>query len=86
MVLLFETKEELEVYVKIEKKLRKEITQKPGKELDLFLIDEKVVERPSMWTPKGTAVKFAMEDFARKLEKSTDMNMFVRLFGRRRLV
>lgn len=65
----FETKEELEVYVKNREEAKERDHKKLGKELDLFLIDEKVGKGLPMWTPKGTAVKFAMEDFARKLEK-----------------
>lgn len=67
--LAFETKEELEAYVKNREEAKERDHKKLGKELDLFLIDEKVGKGLPMWTPKGAAVKFAMEDFARKLEK-----------------
>jgi threonyl-tRNA synthetase len=40
-----------------------------GKELDLFFIDEKVGKGLPMWTPKGTAIKFELENFTRDLEK-----------------
>lgn len=67
--LAFDTKEELDAY-----KLQREEAQardhkKLGKELDLFLIDEKVGKGLPLWTPKGTAVKFEMENFTRELER-----------------
>lgn len=43
--------------------------KKLGRELDLFLIDEKVGKGLPMWTPKGTAVKFELERFTRELER-----------------
>lgn len=43
--------------------------KKLGRDLDLFLIDEKVGKGLPMWTPKGTAVKFEMEKFTRDLER-----------------
>jgi threonyl-tRNA synthetase len=43
--------------------------KKLGQELDLYHIDEKVGKGLVMWTPKGTAIKFALEDFTRELER-----------------
>jgi threonyl-tRNA synthetase len=67
--LAFDTKEELDAYIARREDAEKRDHKKLGKELDLFLIDEKVGKGLPMWTPKGTAVKFALEDFARELER-----------------
>ncbi len=67
--LAFETKEELEAYLKMRDEAKDRDHKKLGKELDLFFIDEKVGKGLPLWTPKGTAVKFAMENFVRKLER-----------------
>lgn len=67
--LAFKNKAELENHIKMVEEARSRDHKKLGKELDLFLIDEKVGKGLPLWTPKGTAIKFALEDFARKLEK-----------------
>ena len=41
--------------------------KKLGQELDLYYIDEKVGKGLPMWTPKGTAIKFELENFPREL-------------------
>ncbi len=43
--------------------------KKLGKELDLYFIDEQVGQGLPMWTPKGTAIKFELENFTRELER-----------------
>jgi threonyl-tRNA synthetase len=40
-----------------------------AQELDLYYIDEKVGKGLPMWTPKGTIVKFELENFTRDLER-----------------
>lgn len=67
--LAFENKTELDEHVERAAEARSRDHKKLGKELDLFFIDEKVGKGLPLWTPKGTAVKFAMEDFTRKLER-----------------
>lgn len=67
--LAFETKAELDAYREQQEEAKKRDHKKLGSELDLFLIDEKVGKGLPMWTPKGTAIKFEMEDFARELER-----------------
>ncbi|MEK9174144.1 MAG: threonine--tRNA ligase, partial [Patescibacteria group bacterium] len=67
--LAFETKEELEKYEVMIEEAKKRDHKKLGVELDLFFIDEKVGKGLPLWTPKGTAVKFEMENFTRSLEK-----------------
>jgi len=68
--LAFDTKEETEAYVAEREEAKQRDHKKLGKELDLFFIDEKVGKGLPLWTPKGTAVKFEMENFARALERS----------------
>ncbi len=65
----FDTKEELEAYEKKLEEAKARDHKKLGKELDLFFIDEKVGKGLPLWTPKGTAMKFAMEEFSRDLER-----------------
>jgi len=67
--LAFDTKEDLDAYLKQREEAQARDHKKLGKELDLFLIDEKVGRGLPMWTPKGTAIKFALEDFVRSLER-----------------
>lgn len=43
--------------------------KKLGQELDLYYIDDKVGKGLVMWTPKGTAIKFELENFTRELER-----------------
>ena len=70
--LAFETKEELDAYVKQREEAMARDHKKLGKELDLFLIDEKVGKGLPLWTPKGTAIKFELENFTRELERKYD--------------
>ncbi len=67
--LAFESKEKLDAYLKQQEEAKKRDHKKLGKELDLFFIDEEVGRGFPMWTPKGTAVKFALEEFTRNLER-----------------
>jgi len=67
--LAFETKEELEAYLKQREEAEKRDHKKLGKELDLFLIDEKVGKGLPLWTPKGTTIKFELENYTRELER-----------------
>lgn len=70
--LAFDTKEELDAYIAKREDAEKRDHKKLGRELDLFLIDEKVGRGLPLWTPKGTAVKFALEEFVRQLERKYD--------------
>ncbi|MBI3633105.1 MAG: hypothetical protein HY226_02325 [Candidatus Vogelbacteria bacterium] len=67
--LAFETKEELNAYLLQREEAEKRDHKKLGRELDLFLIDEKVGKGLPLWTPRGTAVKFELEKFTRELER-----------------
>ncbi|MDO8493541.1 MAG: threonine--tRNA ligase [bacterium] len=70
--LAFESKEKLDEYVAMREEAEKRDHKKLGRELDLFIIDEKVGKGLPLWTPKGTAVKFELEKFARELERKYD--------------
>lgn len=67
--LCFATQEELEAHLKLLEEAEKRDHKKLGHDLDLFFIDEKVGKGLPLWTPKGTAVKFALETFTRELER-----------------
>ena len=67
--LAFETKEALDNLLRMQEEAVKRDHKKLGRELDLFLIDEKVGKGLPMWTPRGTAVKFELEKFTRDLER-----------------
>ena len=67
--LAFETRKELDAYTEQREEAKKRDHKKLGAELDLFIIDEKVGRGLPMWTPKGTVIKFEMENLARTLEK-----------------
>lgn len=65
----FNTKEELDTYLKNIEEAKKRDHKKLGKELDLFYIDDAVGKGLPLWTPKGTTIKHLLVDFTRALEK-----------------
>lgn len=65
----FSTKAELDAHLRVLEEAKKRDHKKLGAELDLFFIDEEVGKGLPMWTPKGTAIKFALEDMTRDLER-----------------
>jgi threonyl-tRNA synthetase len=67
--LAFESKAALDEYRAQREEAEKRDHRKLGRELDLFFIDEKVGKGLPMWTPKGTAIKFELENFTRALER-----------------
>lgn len=68
--LAFETPKKLEEYALMREEAKKRDHKKLGPELDLFFIDEKVGKGLPMWTPRGTAIKFELESFARDIERA----------------
>ncbi len=64
--LAFETKKELEDYLKLLEEAKKRDHRKLGKELDLFHIDEKVGLGLPLWHPKGAILWRVIEDFWHK--------------------
>jgi threonyl-tRNA synthetase len=67
--LAFPDKASLVAYEHMREEAKKRDHKKLGRDLDLFYIDEEVGKGLPMWTPKGTAVKFALEEFTRNLER-----------------
>ncbi len=59
----FESKEELEEYLKNQEEAKKRDHRKLGKELDLFHIDEMVGAGLPLWHPKGALLWRVIEDF-----------------------
>jgi len=68
----FANKGELDNYLEMLAQAEARDHKKLGKELDLFFIDEKIGKGLPMWTPKGTAIKFELENFTRELERKYD--------------
>ena len=64
--LAFETKEELENYIKMREEAEKRDHKKLGKELGLFAVSELVGKGLPMYLPKGNIIKTELENFIRK--------------------
>ena len=62
--LAFETKEELEAYEKKQEEAKARDHRKLGKELDLFCFSELVGSGLPLYTPRGTALRDILNDFA----------------------
>lgn len=67
--LAFGGKHELDEYIKQQEEAKTRDHKKLGKELDLFYIDEMVGKGLPMWTPKGTIIKYELENFTKELER-----------------
>ena len=67
--LAFETKEELDAYVKQREEAEKRDHKKLGKELDLFVFSELVGSGLPLWTPKGTILRNLLDDFVWELRQ-----------------
>ncbi|KKS64420.1 MAG: Threonine-tRNA ligase, partial [Parcubacteria group bacterium GW2011_GWB1_42_6] len=67
----FETKEELESYLKNIEEAEKRNHRKLGKELELFMISEDVGKGLPLWLPKGAFIRKKIEDYmyAKELER-----------------
>ncbi len=68
--LAFNTKTELEAYLKQREKAEKRDHKKLGKELDLFVFSELVGSGLPLWTPKGTVLRNLLDDFVWELRKA----------------
>jgi threonyl-tRNA synthetase len=68
--LAFETKEELEKYLKMLEEAEKRDHKKLGVKLDLFTFSELVGPGLPLWTPKGTLVRNLLDDYIWELRKS----------------
>jgi len=67
--LAFETKEELEAYLKQKEEAEKRDHRKLGKELKIFTFDEDVGPGLPLWLPNGTIVVDELENLAKETEK-----------------
>ncbi len=65
--LAFETKEELKKYLEQREEAKKRDHRKLGQELDLFTFSELVGSGLPMFTPKGTLLRDALDNFSQKL-------------------
>ncbi|MCX6731455.1 MAG: threonine--tRNA ligase, partial [Candidatus Parcubacteria bacterium] len=64
--LAFETKKELDDYIKLQTEAEKRDHRKIGRDLELFIIDETVGQGLPLWLPKGAIMRQVMEDFVLK--------------------
>lgn len=67
--LAFESKDELDAYKTQREEAKKRDHRKLGAELDLFLTSELVGAGLPLWTPRGTAVRFALDQFVWELRQ-----------------
>ncbi len=66
----FPTKEELKEYLKITEEAKKRDHRKLGRELDLFTFSPLVGPGLPLFTPRGTTIGYALEDFVQSLQES----------------
>lgn len=66
----FDTKEELESYLKMLEEADKRDHKKLGQQLDLFVFSDLVGPGLPLWTPKGTLVRNLLDDYVWSLRKS----------------
>ena len=67
--LAFETKKELNEYLKMLEEAKKRDHKKLGLELDLFTFSDLVGSGLPLWTPKGTILRNILDDFVWELRK-----------------
>ncbi len=68
--LAFETKEELEEYIKMREEAEKRDHRKLGKELKIFTFDEDVGPGLPLWLPNGTIIIEELEKLAKETESA----------------
>lgn len=73
--LAFNTKEELDEYLRVMAEAEKRDHRKLGKELDLFHIDEMVGLGLPLWHPKGAKLWRTIEDFWYREHEKADYNL-----------
>jgi threonyl-tRNA synthetase len=66
--LAFETKEELESYLKLREEAEKRDHREIGKKLELFAFDEEIGKGLPIWLPKGNIIKEELEKWAKETE------------------
>ncbi len=67
-LLAFKNSIELDAYIKNRELARERDHRKLGKELELFIISDVVGAGLPLWTPNGTVIRDALEDFAKETE------------------
>ncbi len=67
--LAFETKEELEKYLKMIEEAAKRDHKVIGQKLDLFVFSDLVGTGLPLWTPKGTMLRILLDDYVWQLRK-----------------
>ncbi|MCB0353057.1 MAG: threonine--tRNA ligase [Bdellovibrionales bacterium] len=67
-VLAFETREELDEYVRRRKLAQERDHRKLGKELEIFLFSDDVGPGLPLWMPNGTVLRDELENFAKEVE------------------
>ncbi len=65
----FNTKKELDDYLKLQEEAEKRDHRILGEKLDLFMIDEKIGKGLPLWLPKGYFIRRQLEDYIYNLEK-----------------
>lgn len=68
--LAFTTKEELDAYIAMREEAAKRDHKKIGKEMNLFVFSELVGPGLPLWTPRGTFIREALNDFVWELRKA----------------
>ena len=64
----FETRIELDAYVKAWKEAQARDHKKLGKELDIYVIDDEIGKGLPLWLPNGTVIRDELEKLAKELE------------------
>ena len=62
----FETKKELDEYLKLQEEAEKRDHRKLGKKLELFMFDEEIGQGLPIWLPKGAILRKIIEDYLHK--------------------
>src|SRR3989344_2245106 len=70
--LAFETKDELEAYLKQREEAEKRDHRELGKKLQLFTFDEEIGKGLPIWLPKGNIIKEELENWAKETEQKWD--------------
>ncbi len=65
----FETKKELDDYLKLQEEIEKRDHRILGEKLDLFMIDEKIGKGLPLWLPKGYFIRHLLEEYIYAVEK-----------------
>ncbi len=68
----FKTKEELNKHLQMLEEAKKRDHRKIGKEMDLFVFSDLVGQGLPLWTPRGTVIRRALDDFVQELRSEYD--------------